>query len=84
MGVAKPIWKRTTPFTKFCQFVIKVDDENNKLDLCEDEAEFGVYMGLKVKGNDEEEMVQTISVSFCHYHTIYQESIWVGEGKNEN
>lgn len=81
MGVAKPIWKRTTPFSKFCQFVIKVDEINNKLEVCEEDAEFGVYMGLKVKDNSGEEMVQTVQVSFCHFHTIYQESIWVGGGE---
>lgn len=78
MGVAKTFWKRTTPFSKFCQFVIKVDEASGQIDVCPDEADFGVYMGFE-SNNEKGEYVKTISVSFCHYHAIYQESIWVSE-----
>ena len=81
MGVATTIWKRTTPFSKFCQFVISVDEVSNKIEVCPQEAEFGVYMGLRSENDIEGTEVQTISVSFCHFHTIYQESIWVGGGE---
>ena len=80
MGVATTIWKRTTPFSKHCQFVLNVDNENNKIDVCEEEAEFGVYMGIQTPTNGEGFDVTTLSVSFCLYHTIYQESIWIGGG----
>jgi len=80
MGVATTIWKRTTPFSKHCQFVLNVDNENNKIDVCEEEAEFGVYMGIQTPNNSDGFDVTTLSVSFCLYHTIYQESIWIGGG----
>ena len=81
MGVATTIWKRTTPFSKFCQFVISVDEVTNSIEVCPEEAEFGVYMGIRSENDVEGVDVQTISVSFCQFHTIYQESIWVGGGE---
>ena len=58
--------KRTTPFTKQCNFII---DDGNELERCESKAEVGFYYG-----NDR--IVKMVSL--CKFHTIYQESLWIG------
>jgi hypothetical protein len=68
--VHKIRFKRTTPFSDNCAFI--VDTGWGELEPCASKADFGLYFG-----NDE--MVGMIS--YCHFHTIYQESVWVAEGK---
>ena len=59
--------KRTTPFTKQCNFIIDVGF--GELEQCDAEAEYGIYFG-------DDRFVKMISL--CVYHTIYQESLWRG------
>jgi len=59
--------KRTTPFTKQCNFIM---DLGSELEQCSAEAEHGIYFG-------DDRFVKMISL--CKYHTIYQESLWRGE-----
>lgn len=63
----RPRFKRTTPFVKQCQFFL--DDGYGELYQCEANADHGIYFG---------DMTITNMVSLCKYHTIYQESLWVG------
>ena len=65
-------FKRTTAFEKRCCFVIEHPD--GFWERCDEDSDFGIYFGdnKKVK-----------MVSLCHYHTIYQESVWVGGETNE-
>ena len=62
-----PRWKRTTRFVKECQFF--VDNGYGEFEQCEEEAEHGIYFG-------DYQIVKMISL--CKFHTIYQESLWVG------
>ena len=62
-----PRWKRTTRFVKECQFF--VDNGYGEFEQCEEEAEHGIYFG-------DFQIVKMISL--CKFHTIYQESLWVG------
>ena len=59
--------KRTTPFTKQCNFIM---DLGSELEQCSADAEHGIYFG-------DDRFVKMISL--CKYHTIYQESLWRGE-----
>lgn len=62
-----PRWKRTTPFQKQCQFYL--DNGFGELEQCNADAEHGIYFGD----------FQTVNiVSLCKFHTIYQESLWIG------
>jgi hypothetical protein len=63
-----PRFKRTTPFSKQCNFIIDVG--YGELEQCDADAEHGIYYG----DNKRVKMV-----SLCGYHTIYQESLWIGE-----
>lgn len=70
VGVTKKItWKRTTPFSNRCGFVYEVG--TRWLDRCEDDADYGIYF-------KEESAAMTKMISLCHYHTILQESYWIG------
>jgi hypothetical protein len=60
-------YKRTTPFQTQCQFF--VDNGFGEFEQCDADAEHGIYFGNS-------EIVKMISL--CKYHTIYQESLWVG------
>jgi hypothetical protein len=71
--MTKVFFKRTMPFADQCGFVVA--DEFGEYQHCEDEAEFGLYFR---KTN-----TRVMMVSLCQYHTIYQESIWVGENSLE-
>ena len=62
-----PRWKRTTRFVKECQFF--VDNGYGEFEQCEEEAEHGIYFG-------DFQIVKMVSL--CKFHTIYQESLWVG------
>ena len=62
-----PRFKRTTRFVKECQFF--VDNGYGEFEQCEEEAEHGIYFG-------DFQIVKMISL--CKFHTIYQESLWVG------
>ena len=62
-----PRWKRTTPFGKQCQFYM--DNGTGEFEQCNADAEHGIYFG---------DIVTVKMVSLCKYHTIYQESLWVG------
>jgi hypothetical protein len=67
MDVTPKRFKRSTPFSKQCNFIIDVG--HGELEQCDANADFGIYYG-----ND-----KTVKMtSLCHYHTIYQESLWVG------
>jgi hypothetical protein len=46
-----------------------VDNGYGEFEQCEEEAEHGIYFG-------DFQIVKMISL--CKYHTIYQESLWVG------
>ena len=59
--------KRTTPFTKQCNFIM--DLGTGELEQCDAFAEIGLYYG-----NDR--IVKMTSL--CTYHAIYQESLWIG------
>jgi len=65
--MAKVKFKRTTRFEDQCCFVF--ESEPGFWERCEEDADFGLYYG------DDKRVSM---VSLCHYHTIYQESIWVG------
>ena len=67
--MAKILFKRTTPFSEACSFVVA--DEYGEYERCNDESDFGLYF----RQSDAKVMM----VSLCHYHTIYQESIWIGD-----
>jgi hypothetical protein len=45
------------------------DDGSGFIERCEEDADVGMYFGNK-------QLVNVISL--CHYHCIYQESIWIG------
>jgi hypothetical protein len=60
-------WKRTTPFSKQCNFII--DLGTGELEQCDAFAEVGIYYG-------DDHMVKMTSL--CLYHAIYQESLWIG------
>ena len=62
-----PRFKRTTRFVKECQFF--VDNGYGEFEQCEEEAEHGIYFG-------DFQIVKMISL--CKFHTIFQESLWVG------
>ena len=62
-----PRWKRTTPFVKECQFFI--DNGFGEFEQCDAESEHGIYFG-------DYQIVKMVSL--CHFHCIYQESLWVG------
>ena len=66
MGVAKTIWKRTTPFSKHCQFVMSIDNEKNKIEVCEEEADFGVYMAFELRA-----MVTDMKSPLFQFHFVY-------------
>ena len=72
--MAKVLFKRTTPFSGSCAFVIA--DEYGEYERCDAEAEIGLYF----RRSD----ARVMMVSLCLYHTIYQESIWIGENANES
>ena len=67
--VQKVTWKRTVPFNERCGFVFEV--ASGWFDRCEDDADFGLYFKQSEKS-------PITMVSLCHYHTILQESYWVG------
>jgi hypothetical protein len=60
--------KRTTPFVKQCNFIVDVGF--GELEQCDSDADFGIYYG---------DDVRVKMTSLCHFHTIYQESLWIGE-----
>ena len=60
-------WKRTTPFHKTCCYVMELGEL--EFERCDAPADVGVYFNA-------EDMVINM-VSLCHYHLIYQESIWI-------
>jgi hypothetical protein len=62
-----PRFKRTTPFQKQCQFYL--DNGYGEFEQCVSDAEHGIYFG---------DLQRTNIVSLCKFHTIYQESLWVG------
>jgi len=62
-----PRWKRTTPFIKECQFYL--DNGFGEFEQCDAKSEHGIYFG-------DYQIVKMVSL--CKYHTIYQESLWVG------
>lgn len=59
-------FKRTTPFDERCQFV---SSEADLLVRCEHPSAFGLYFGNDYSVN---------AVSLCLFHTINQESQWIG------
>jgi hypothetical protein len=61
-----PRFKRTTPFEEQCCFV--ADTGEGLWERCEEEADFGLYFG---------DNARVTMVSLCHYHTVYQESLWI-------
>jgi len=73
--MAKILFKRTTPFSEVCGFVVA--DEYGEYERCDDDSDFGLYF------RRESNQIVTM-VSLCHYHTIYQESVWVGENSRES
>lgn len=68
-------WKRTTPFLSQCSFTWESDI--GFIERCEQDGEVGFYYSTS-----------SVSVqlwTFCGYHAIYQESIWVAQrAKEEN
>lgn len=46
-----------------------MDNGFGEFEQCEKEAEHGIYFG---------DMITVKMISLCKYHTIYQESLWVG------
>ena len=59
--------KRTTPFSKQCNFIL--DTGYGELEQCDAFAEVGFYYGNNA-------IVKMTSL--CQYHAIYQESLWIG------
>jgi len=72
--MAKILFKRTTPFSEACAFVIA--DSYGEYEKCDAFADFGLYFR---RSNN-----MVTMVSLCHFHTIYQESVWVGENSRES
>ena len=72
--MAKILFKRTTPFSEVCSFIVA--DSYGEYERCDEESDFGLYF----RQSD----ARVMMVSLCHYHTIYQESIWIGENSNES
>jgi hypothetical protein len=68
MAKAPLRFKRSTPFSKQCNFIIDVG--YGELEQCDADAEHGIYYGNN-------RLVKMTSL--CGYHTIYQESLWIGE-----
>lgn len=66
--MSKVRFKRTTPFSKQCGFIIH--QAWGELERCESDAVFGLYFGSSTRVS---------MISLCLYHTIYQESIWISE-----
>jgi hypothetical protein len=66
--IPKPLrYKRTTPFVDDCQFIMDLGSLDAQ--KCEEAAEHGLYFSTDSF---------TGMISMCKYHTIYQESLWVG------
>lgn len=74
--IFEPRWKRTTPFLSQCSFTWESD--HGFIERCEQDGEVGFYYSSRLPN------VQMWT--FCGYHAIYQESIWVAQarrGKND-
>lgn len=73
--MAMPImrWKRTVPFSKNCAYSWM--DADGFIEKCQEEAFFSLYYGMDLG----EDGYPCNIVSLCIYHTVYQESIWIGK-----
>jgi hypothetical protein len=60
-------FKRTMPFEKQCCFIIS--SRYGEIERCDEMADFGLYVGTHI--------IKLISL--CHYHTVFEESLLIGE-----